>query len=219
MKCNHCGKEIANDSVFCEFCGTRTINATGLTKKIDLRWCLLPTMIVTSICMTFTLHDFTLVYHGWGETSYYPLALAIVLFIVSVIFGFRKELSISFIILMGLYLTSNCCMMYAARHTTCHHHDYCVWIEWYDKTSQKTNTCRLEDEIYNEEDLVARQEYIYDALKNYGAKNLTKSETLGECNCFYSPGFGEIEGLYLRWSSLFLYLVYALIARKKNWRF
>lgn len=26
MKCKHCGEEIANDSVFCEFCGTKVIN-------------------------------------------------------------------------------------------------------------------------------------------------------------------------------------------------
>ena len=26
MKCKHCGEEITNDSVFCEFCGTKVIN-------------------------------------------------------------------------------------------------------------------------------------------------------------------------------------------------
>ena len=33
MKCKHCGEEIANDSVFCEFCGTKITKQPNTAKK------------------------------------------------------------------------------------------------------------------------------------------------------------------------------------------
>lgn len=31
MKCNNCGEEIANDSNFCEFCGTKIYDTSGVS--------------------------------------------------------------------------------------------------------------------------------------------------------------------------------------------
>ena len=38
MKCPNCGKEIANDSKFCEYCGTKLVKKLPITKKKLLPW-------------------------------------------------------------------------------------------------------------------------------------------------------------------------------------
>ena len=47
MKCPNCGREIANDSVFCEYCGaTLKENASNNEKQVNVRWALLPAMLM-----------------------------------------------------------------------------------------------------------------------------------------------------------------------------
>jgi len=51
MKCSICGNEIANDSLFCENCGTKTRQDEQRIKKVDIRWALLPAMLIATFAM------------------------------------------------------------------------------------------------------------------------------------------------------------------------
>ncbi len=46
MKCTNCGKEIDNNSTFCEFCGAKI---KFLDKKIGIRWLLITSTLLVSI--------------------------------------------------------------------------------------------------------------------------------------------------------------------------
>ena len=102
MKCPKCGKEIANESQFCEFCGTQTRKGN---KHVDIRWSLLPAMLITTVSM--------LGLEGLDFTSYSKLPasvlmiLSAILFFVSLWYGIRRRLPASFVVIMGILLTYN----------------------------------------------------------------------------------------------------------------
>jgi len=58
MYCEHCGKELKDDSLFCEYCGTKVV-AEKLSKEkknVNVKeWILLATGIAVVVAFTFTL--------------------------------------------------------------------------------------------------------------------------------------------------------------------
>lgn len=50
MKCNHCGKEIANDSKFCEYCGKRQTKSNVI--YTPLSWVLFTLALGLSYCFS-----------------------------------------------------------------------------------------------------------------------------------------------------------------------
>lgn len=110
MKCPKCGEEIANDSVFCEYCGTKTRNDEQPIKTIDIRWALLPAMFIATV-MIATIW-------GIGTCKMYicykipPLTIfPVVLFIITLWYGIKRKVAISFVLIMGLFLISNIGML------------------------------------------------------------------------------------------------------------
>ena len=62
MKCPNCGKEIADDSKFCEFCGTK-LNLTTSVEKKEPNWF---GIIGGSILLIVGL---IVMFHSWGSSS------------------------------------------------------------------------------------------------------------------------------------------------------
>ena len=67
MKCPHCGKEIANDSVYCEFCGEKVMQAP--VEKKDKYWnkslifiVVIALVHLASICVAYSVHWETFAY-------------------------------------------------------------------------------------------------------------------------------------------------------------
>ena len=74
-------------------------------KQVDIRWALLPAMLITTVSM--------LGLEGLAFTSYSKLPasvlmiLSAILFFVSLWYGIRRRLPASFVVIMGLLLTYN----------------------------------------------------------------------------------------------------------------
>lgn len=104
MKCPKCGKEVANDNLFCEYCGAQTKRGN---KQVDIRWALLPAMLFATIeIMLF-----------WGRNEYDQdemnlfanciLLLAVIFLIVAIWVVIKKKVANSFCLLMFTFFLLN----------------------------------------------------------------------------------------------------------------
>lgn len=93
MKCPKCGKDIANDSAFCEYCGEPIPeNRKYAIRRTDLRWILLIAMANARLVYSCS--------RDWGmiETVFIS---NLVLLIVALVYGIKKLLPWSFVITMA----------------------------------------------------------------------------------------------------------------------
>lgn len=93
MKCPKCGKEIANDSAFCEYCGEPIKkNRKYAIRRTDVRWVLLIAMANARLGYICN--------RDWGliETVFIS---SLVLLIVALVYGIKKLLPWSFVITMA----------------------------------------------------------------------------------------------------------------------
>ena len=116
MKCPKCGNEIAYDSQFCEFCGTKTRNDEQRIKKVDIRWCLLPAMIIATIAMGFASESLAILF--WDQPKYVELIFVIplCLFVVSCWYSIKKAIPPSFVIMVGILFCINCYILYRSEN-------------------------------------------------------------------------------------------------------
>lgn len=139
MKCSKCGNEIANDSVFCEFCGTKVENSKTIlvrqNKQVDIRWCLLPAMLIISIAVGFVYYNYSYNYsydyccddcYDRIKTDFinyanilrnispfldcfFPFLMIIstLLFLITLWYAIKKRIRLSFILIMGIMCLSH----------------------------------------------------------------------------------------------------------------
>ncbi len=135
MKCSKCGNEIANDSVFCEFCGTKVENSKTIlvrqNKQVDIRWCLLPAMLIISIAVGFVYYNLGFAYNYYSydycydhsDAVYGRILLSILLFLdcffsfltiistllflITLWYAIKKRIRLSFILIMGIMCLSH----------------------------------------------------------------------------------------------------------------
>jgi predicted nucleic acid-binding Zn ribbon protein len=69
MKCPNCGKEIANDSVFCEYCGTKV--ETSMPSATRLNWLKWLGLICIAVGIVLALRF--MLYAGWFEGLFWYL--------------------------------------------------------------------------------------------------------------------------------------------------
>ena len=89
MKCKHCGEEIANDSVFCEFCGTKVNNKTNNEIKESAN----RVLVLVGAFLSFISPIIGLFLHGINRKKYPAdskkyLWCAIAGFILALLVGF-----------------------------------------------------------------------------------------------------------------------------------
>ncbi len=75
MKCPHCGKEIANDSVYCEFCGKKVTQAPSEKKDKYCNKYLISLVVIAlvhlaSLCVAYSVHWETFAYYGIDYEGY-----------------------------------------------------------------------------------------------------------------------------------------------------
>ena len=99
MKCPKCGKELADDSVFCEFCGAEIVNPNNrVACKVDVRVPLYASTILIALSnLLFILFTF------YTDISFYWLLVPLLSLCIAII-GFvlykKKRLSLLFTIFL-----------------------------------------------------------------------------------------------------------------------
>lgn len=231
MKCSKCGKEIANDSKFCEFCGTAiTGKCSTEVKRVDIRWALLPAMLLS----TFALMNM------WSHMNYSPLYITgyapvaiippVILFIVALWYGIKKKVAISFVLIIGVFLLS-CCGMFLDIVKHPEYYEYSRRISWEDGDSYRELELTINGEE-NEEGLLHRDEWddvdkhlksfqdiISQRLQQDGATNIVSSD-IPAASPYAGGGASWVETYNaIVFPVLLLYFIYAFIAYKKNLKF
>ena len=233
MKCSKCGKEIANDSVFCEYCGTKTRNDEQPIKTIDIRWALLPAMLIASIAAASILRmqDCRIwVYDQQLLCTTIPAVLFIIaLFIITIWYGIKRLVPKSFVLIMGLFFISNCgLLLYDAldRHETLNAHMLVSWgnggtcLELSNDILPLANTGYSVDHIDNKKKLlISSSQKICQKLKEEGVNDFEASEVW----TYYYYQWGHIFeancAMMFVLSLSLLYIIYAYWAPRKGWKF
>lgn len=250
MKCPKCGNEIANDSLFCEHCGTKTINGEQQTKRVDIRWCLLPAMIIATIAMGFASESSDIYLRNGQYMNVIPFfVVPSSIFIASCFYGIKKLVPASFVILIVMLFGINCKILYDSVNTA-DVYRYEVYAECNDSNAYNTSgTSQIpfSDGLYRS--LCSGDAFVcVSTVYNYYIKNEEKVKNdLLECAEFLEEKFradGKLrrrdydtperyiskkEEHYTGWKGymaffylsivLVVYLIYAIPAHKKGWRF
>ena len=223
MKCPICGNEIANDSLFCEYCGTPI--KIDNTKHVDIRWALLPAMLIA----TFAMWVRWIIYKADYQTDFVLLGLfalisPTILFLVSLFYWIKKKVPTSFFLIMTCFFYLNCSMFIGFLDLNCEY-IYKTDISWHDGHNERSVELYNETMAFDESDkesLRQGRREIIDALEKNGMVVGNEDDYIYASKCYYNTGgnqdIGELS--FLLTSVLFiLYLIYALIAQKKGWKF
>ena len=209
MKCKHCGAEIPNDSNFCEFCGIAIRNSC---KKVDIRWLFLPAMILSIFATYIALINF-------GERMMLLLPISpLLLFIVSVVYGIKKSLRPSFVILMGVLLSCHL-MMFSNYVLDKKDYPECTFECWFEDEESCCLTIEngpIFDLSY--ETIQKQAEQLQQKLQREGVTSDREDRFIRWWTC-YGLGWTFVFGWQFAILSLFLYLIYAFFASKKDWNF
>ena len=124
MFCPSCGKQIADNAKFCEFCGIK-VSKTRNNKKVDIRWALLPPMVISIFAIYIALEAPSARF--FIHESILLLAIPpIILFIISLVNGIKKALESFFVIIMGILLACACLELFAWVEGYYYANTYCI---------------------------------------------------------------------------------------------
>lgn len=209
MKCSKCGKEIANDSVFCEYCGSQIQN--DHVKKVDVRWCLLPAMLITTYAMLcpFEIYGMSL-YFVWNSLLF---IIPILLFTYTFYLAYKKKTPKSFFLMMLALFIANSAIEYkqlslkknidSMIYSNCEHSEHAMLRNGFLNSSH--NTEGYFNSFVNE-------------LNEVGESNMGLGD-YDELGFYAYSWYAIIIEAFVFCILLPIYLVYAIIARKKGWKF
>ena len=231
MKCSKCGKLIANDSNFCEYCGAviKEISSTEF-KRVDIRWALLPAMLISTYAI------FVMWSHMNYSPSYItesaPIAICppVILFLVTLWYGIKKKVVFSFVLIIGAFLLS-CCGMFFDIVNHPEYYEYSRSISWENGNSYRELELKINGEesekglLHGDEwndvdrNLKSFQESISQKLQQEGATNITSNDA-PSAQLYAGGGTSWVETYnVILLLLMLLYLIYAFIAYKKNLKF
>lgn len=229
MKCPKCGEEIANDSVFCEYCGSQIKKEN--VKRVDIRWALLPAMLITTYALfevwwVVQLQDYKLL---WAIGTI-PFALSMLIFIYTLQKAFKKEVAKSFLLMVFMLAIANGTMEYGLLNPAvkCETDTEAWWTPANREESyrEQTTICSTSD-FWGDPDFVKERndyfrrrtkEMIEDALRANGANDICFEDYIYE---EYHASMDDVSTSILCIVSFFffIYVIYAFIASKKGWKF
>lgn len=214
MKCPQCGKEIASDSQFCEYCGA-CVNST-IIPKIDIKWGILPMFLllylaffITSSFPTFTplyLIDRVLL------MTILIVILLIIVLCVSIRYCIKKKSSKSFAIYIELLIIGFTLIAYGFWQPS--QDEYIISFyssEGGHYVSISDNIILDQSKFYPSEEIDTSADYL---RRTYGLDG----SYITTCNININDEFTG-TGLILLLLSSIVYLLYAFIAHKKGWKF
>lgn len=228
MICPKCGEEIANDSLFCEYCGTQIIK--DKVKRVDIRWALLPAMLITTYALFELWWLVQLDNNFLWVIGAIPFTLSLLIFIYTLPKAFKKEVPKSFLLMMLMLLIANGTMEYGLLNPEVRYEtDTDVW--WTPANREEsykefTTICQTSyssddpDFVRERGDYFRRRtkDMIEDALRANGACDIYFEDNIYKeyhASMDYVPIFILCVVLFF----FFIYLVYAFIAHKKGWKF
>ena len=209
MKCSKCGNEIANDSMFCEYCGTQIKKDN--VKKVDVCWCLLPAMLITTYAMLCPLEIYgRSLYFGWNSLLF---IIPISIFIYSLYLAYKRKTPKSFALMMFALFIANSA------------------IEYKQLSLQKDFDNTIYYGCEHSEHAMLRNGFMNNSNNAEGSFNslVWKLDEVGESNITLGA-YDELGFYAYSWDAIIIetlvfcfllpiYLVYAIIARKKGWKF
>ncbi len=235
MKCSKCGKEIANDSLFCEYCGTEikedNANKGSNTKRVDIRWALLPAMLMATF-MVMCIWAIGTCEMFIVRNAYLGVILSIIIFLITIWYSIKRRVPISFVLIMGLFLISNCGMFYDLNSRNGYEDIYTV-VSWNENATAKDITlsmkvptdnhgCYLIEERYNAEKFLnSCQQLLAQKLKQDGAVGVNADSSYISASPYITTSGRSWLETYnpICFALLLFYIIYAFIAHKRAWRF
>ncbi len=218
MKCKCCGEEIADDSKFYEFCGKKTGQKEYTTKHVDVRWCLLPAMIL-STCLVYMFHYHSIPYRqGYFEHGLVWLIPVVILFGLSVYYGLKKAIQPSLILVMTLLFAGNLAMFVISDNNPSECYRIYTRITFSDTEDEQNNDWfELFYLTFNNDfqETDRQAEIVCDALKEKGY--IINDKNTATDTEYYASGSFDIAWCVI--VLLLLYLIYAFVAHKKNLKF
>lgn len=214
MKCPQCGKEIASDSQFYEYCGA-CVNST-IIPKIDIKWGILPMFLLLYLAffITSSLPAFTP--SGISERvllmTIFIVILLIIVLCVSIRYCIKKISSKSFAIYIGMLIIGFTFIAYGIWQPS---QDEYI-ISFYSRegghyVSISDNITLDHSKFYPSEEIDTSADYL---RRTYGVDGLySTTQNININDAFTDTGF-----ILLLLSSI-VYLLYAFIAHKKGWKF
>lgn len=224
MICSKCGNEIANDSVFCEYCGTQIIKDN--VKKVDIRWCLLLAMIIATIAMGFAAESTWLYKWGlWDHSTALAFIIPLCLFVITYWYSIRKTVLPSFLAVMVVLFVFNCLILYDSINTR-DVYRYEIIVNWSDDgnyvyggqiglSTMQNYYIKNMDEA--KEELEEMAFVLRDKLQAKGKTDLGLSTMLTTKEHYTNWGADSV--LLISSVITLLYLIYAFIAHKRDWNF
>ena len=226
MKCPKCGNEIANDSVFCEYCGTEIkeydANKESNAKRVDIRLALLPAMLIATFAMwmrwTINSSDSATFLEELGSIAMIP---PIILFLISLWNRIRNKTATSFVIIMGALLCLNyamCCDIFDNREESTYYTDISWCDEGYERKVYMIDSPWYDAWPTGRPVFEETQQKLVKLLDSVGISVLHYSDIKTEYRYYVHKDLG-----YIAWEITIVvfvfYIFYVLIAHKKGWRF
>lgn len=102
MKCPNCGEEIANESVFCEFCGTQIVKAitSSACCKVDVKWLLYVAMLFIygfNYSISWTPCNFL------SHAVFFPLLVQLSIFLFASFLRYKKRIA-TLVLISSLFM-------------------------------------------------------------------------------------------------------------------
>lgn len=209
MKCSKCGNEIANDSMFCEYCGSQIKEDNA--KKVDVRWSLLPVMLITTYAMLFPLEIYgRSLYYGWNRLLF---IIPISLLTYTLYLAYKKKTPKSFVLMMFALFIANSAIEYKQLSLTMDI-DSTIYSD-----CEHSEHARLRNGFCNSyHNTVGYFNSFVIKLNEDGESNIRIGDLDEEGFYVYSMNAIIIEA-FVFCILLPIYLVYAFIAHKRGWKF
>lgn len=215
MKCPKCGKEIANDSQFCEFCGAQ---ARMGNKLVDIRWALLPAMLMSTILILLFWCESEFTEEKLNFFGFFLTSLLVIIYIVAIWVAVKRKVAYSFGLLMVTFFLLNGALVFDTLDAVCHHER----IYKIESSNQNIGVSSLEVKSHETSMLHYKVYSMWKSmiaeLENQGIDDIDEysyEEHYYRNNCH---DIGLVALGIASWI-FFFYFIYAVIAHKKGWTF
>lgn len=223
MKCPKCGKEISNDSQFCEYCGTQleAIQKVVQGGLVHVRW-LLYVATLLLCCMNVLLFYKDFVRPAFGEYSYFDTStlwfvpvLLLAIFVIGFVLSIKKKLKGIYVFLLFMTFGINMVIPITAEAYKGSSTDYTVSLYIYENGEYVGG---LSDHCYDNRNYALRNEEVLNSMVKSASRKYRDSIVRIERNSAYRDSIAYIENItYIFWvAETLVLLVYLIIASVAN---
>ena len=227
MKCPNCGKEIANDSQFCEFCGTQLVSAKKGAQEasVHVRWLLFVSTLLLYLFNVFAFDEVFLDGASDGMYSHYDTstlwiasAVSLIFFIIGLILFVKKKLKGIYTIMLFMIFGINTAIPITAETCKWSSTAYYVSISLYENG---IFVGCVADSYQNDINGAQKVEQVFTNMVNSASRKYSGSEVQIDERRDYSDSALDIEDITnIYWSTegliMLIYLIIASVASKRE---